>query len=392
MLSTVITAVVGATALAHAQPAEPAPDANTGSAEQGSGNVQPTLHRPVAHVVQQTRAYTDRNTNSDDVFLAKPGDVLYPATAEGMWTLVESSEGKAGWMLTSRLVLDGATGPKPDDPYGEIMPAAPPPKPRKPDPRIEMPVVLATPTGWLLPAAVLYSRTAIDTGGGISSDNRVGLGDVAEFGLATSDNVRIKANSAATITDRIQPYVTASFRMGVAENRLFDNQPGLVLGFRKSFERTFENTKTRLAELTFVASKRLGSRAAIHVGGAFWDAQMHGVRADNTTFDEAMHDYPSRKDQIRPFGGIQVRPLERSEILVDLGWAPEFCKDCARNKAITLRPELSWGVRYEVADWMLLESGVRVPDIGNANLLNAQIFGQVTFVSWALRHKVDDLD
>ncbi len=40
---------------------------------------------------------------------------------------------------------------------------------------------------------------------------------------------------------------------------------------------------------------------------------------------------------------------------------------------------------------MNLESGVRVPDIASANLLDAQIFGQVTFTSWALRRAVDSL-
>jgi len=40
---------------------------------------------------------------------------------------------------------------------------------------------------------------------------------------------------------------------------------------------------------------------------------------------------------------------------------------------------------------MKLESGVRVAEIGNANLLDAQIFGMVTFVTWGLRHAVDDL-
>ena len=54
-----------------------------------------------------------------------------------------------------------------------------------------------------------------------------------------------------------------------------------------------------------------------------------------------------------------------------------------------LRPTLSWGVRYAVASFLNLEAGVRVPDIGTANLLDAQIFGQATFTSWALRRAVD---
>jgi hypothetical protein len=96
-------------------------------------------------------------------------------------------------------------------------------------------------------------------------------------------------------------------------------------------------------------------------------------------------------DQIRTFGGFEVRPLDRSEIMVDLGWAPEFCYACTGTAQIRLRPELAWGVRYEVAPWMRLESGVRVPDIANANLLDAQIFGMLTFVTWGLRHAVDDI-
>ena len=87
-----------------------------------------------------------------------------------------------------------------------------------------------------------------------------------------------------------------------------------------------------------------------------------------------------------------MRPLPRSQILVDLGWSPEFCYHCTDDAdKIKLRPTLSWGVRYAVADFMNLESGVRVPDIASANLLDAQIFGQVTFTSWALRRAVDSL-
>jgi hypothetical protein len=265
--------------------------------------------------------------------------------------------------------------------------AAKPKPPRPPDPKIEMPQVWSTPPGWLLPAAVLYSRTGVDTGGGVSSDQRVGLGDVAEFGISTLDTVRAR-NAATDTPSAIQPYITATFRMGVAEDRLFDNQPGLVLGFRKSFERNVDAHTTRLAELTLVASKHLGKHAAIHIGGAFWDASLTGAGDDAAFHDRATY---SVGDQIRPFGGLQVQPIEHAEILVDLGWAPEFCYTCTGKDQIALRPELSWGVRYQVADWVALESGVRVPDIASANLLDAQIFGQVTFTTWGLRHLVDDL-
>ena len=297
-----------------------------------------------------------------------------------------------------------ATAGTPAEPYGDVPgpllggqvdPGNPtmPRKPGKPRPAIAFPEVLTTPTGWLLPAAVLYSKTAVDTGGGVTSDNRVGLGDVAEFGVATTDQVR-ERDLPSDKPERIQPYVTASFRMGVAEHRLFAQQPGITLGFRKSFERNHHGEKTRIAELTLVASKHLGSRVALHVGGALWDAslQSNAVVADGAPPppEFALHD-GSRGKQVRAFGGFEARPLDRSAILIDLGWAPEFCYQCVGADKITLRPELSWGVRYEVARFMHLESGVRVPDIGNFNLLDAQIFGQITFTSFALRDAVDSL-
>ncbi len=277
--------------------------------------------------------------------------------------------------------------PVPTDPYPPPLPA----KPRKPLPQIYMPEVLTTPTGWLLPAAVLYSKTSLDTGGGVSSDTRVGLGDVAEFGVATTDAIRQRDDAQDLRASRIQPYVTASFRLGVSEGRLFDAQPGMTLGFRKSFERNHDGFKTKIAELTFVASKHLGKYTAIHLGGAFWDASLEGDLDEvGTRREVTLHDGKT-SDQLRVFGGIEVTPLPKAQILVDVGWAPEFCYGCANGDQIKLKPVLSWGVRYEVARWMRLESGVRVPDIADANLLDAQIFGQVTFTSWALRRAVDSL-
>jgi hypothetical protein len=276
------------------------------------------------------------------------------------------------------------------DPYAPRP--AEPPKPKQQLPPIYMPEVLTTPTGFLLPAAVLYSRTSIDTGGGVGADARVGLGDVAEFGIATTDHVRERDDGDDKRSSRIQPYLTASFRLGVSEDRLFGGQPAVSLGFRKSFERNHSDFKTRVAELTLVASKHIGKHAAIHIGGAFWDASLEGdFDGSGTRTEVTMHGLNDFRKQIRPFGGLEVQPLPRSHILVDLGWAPEFCYRCELGDKIVLKPVLSWGVRYEVARWMRLESGVRVPDIGDANLLDAQIFGQITFTSWALRRGIDNL-
>jgi len=284
------------------------------------------------------------------------------------------------------------------DPYAPVKPVTEAPKRQLPP--IYMPEVLTTPTGWLLPAAVLYSKTSLDTGGGVTSDTRVGLGDVAEFGIATTDAVRERDGNSDLRAERIQPYVTASFRLGIQENRLFLGQPGFTLGFRKSFERNHDGFRTRIAELTLVGSKHLGPNAAIHVGGAFWDASLEGdLDSDesDTRREVTLHGQEDLRAQVRAFGGIELRPLPKSQILVDLGWSPEFCYRCTASSGnpdankIRLRPTLSWGVRYAVAEWMRLESGVRVPDIGEANLLDAQIFGQITFTSRALQRAIEGL-
>src|SRR5262249_1653043 len=161
---------------------------------------------------------------------------------------------------------------------------AKPEPPRPPDPDIAMPQLIGAPTGFLLPAAVLYSRTRLDTSGGFVTDERVGLGDVAEFGISTLDDVRAK-NAMTDSPSPIQPYVAANFRMGVTEDRLFDGQPGVVLGFRKSFSRPDDGVSSRVAELTLVASKHLGTHAALHVGYAFWDASL-----DSSAGSTALHD------------------------------------------------------------------------------------------------------
>jgi hypothetical protein len=284
----------------------------------------------------------------------------------------------------------------PDDP-GPLLggqadpqrdPAPPRPIVHKP---LRFPVVVTTPTGWLLPAGVLYSRNALDTGGGVVSDNRVGLGDVAEFGLATTDEVRERAQPEAKPA-HLQPYVTASFRLGVDEHRLFAGQPGVTLGFRKSFEREHSGFKTRIAELTLVASKHLGPDVALHLGGALWDASLQSTDESGAMPPPEITLHGHLQHQLRAFGGFEARPLPRSQILIDLGWAPEFCYACTGDTdQIKLRPQLSWGVRYQLARSVHIESGVRVPDIGNFNLLDAQIFGQITLTSFALADAVETL-
>ena len=87
--------------------------------------------------------------------------------------------------------------------------------------------------------------------------------------------------------------------------------------------------------------------------------------------------------------GKDVRAVEDADILIDYAWIPEFCFTCTDANRTRLRPILSWGVRYDLAPWAQLQSGVRVPDIGDANLLDAQIFGQLTLINRSIERVVD---
>lgn len=275
--------------------------------------------------------------------------------------------------------------PLDDDHSGGLAaPAQPPPPapPRPPPAPIRFPYLFNAPTARLLPGAVIYTGGGLDTGGGVSSVLQVGLGDVAEFGVALTDLVRAK-NAGDANASAIFPYVTATFKMGVAESRLFKAQPALALGFRKSFEREVDGHATRIAELYLIGSKDLGSRTTIHLGGVLWDASL----TTGTTTHELNEGSVSQ--QLRAFGGVEITPLPKAQIMVELLWMPEFNYGAtAADDEIKLNATLAWGVRYQLADWMVLESGVRVPEISDANLLNAQIFGQVKFVNRGFRRVV----
>lgn len=243
---------------------------------------------------------------------------------------------------------------------------------------IRYPELFTAPTGRLLDAGHIYVRTGLDTGGGASGSVRVGLGDVAEFAFSVTDVIRARRGPDGD-PERIYPYATATFKMGISEHRLFRGQPALALGFRKSFEREADDRKTRLAELYLVASKQLSSSFALHLGGVFWDASIAPADESAQVF---LHDKKLIK-QLRVFGGVEIEPLPDSKILLELLWVPEF--EYGTPDRITLTPMFSWGVRYTLADWVDIESGVRLPDIAEANLINAQIFGQLKFVNRRLK-------
>ncbi len=246
---------------------------------------------------------------------------------------------------------------------------------------IRFPFVFNSATARLLPGAVVYTSSGVDTGRGLSSQIEVGLGDVAEFGVTVTDLIRGQdGDTAGAEADGLFPYVLAHFKMGVAEGRLSRWQPAMALGFRKSFERNVDEHTSRVAELYFVTSKDIGSKLTLHAGGSFWDASL-----SNGMDEVTLHGGDSLRTQLRAFGGIELRPLPDAQIMLEVFYLPQFTYHTEGPETIELNPQLAWGVRYELAPWAVVEAGVRIPEIDDVDLLDAQIFGQFKIVSRKLR-------
>jgi hypothetical protein len=247
---------------------------------------------------------------------------------------------------------------------------------------MHFPMLFSAPSGRMLPAAVLWSTSGVHTGGGFYGDLFVGLGDVAEFGVGLTDLIRVRP-MAGDDPEAVEPFGQASFKMGISEHRFIRHQPAIALAFRKSFEHTFGTAKLRTAALYLMATKSLGTRVAIHAGGVLWDASIREPMADAYFF----HDEGFRK-QVRPVLAIEAEPIERSSIMVELNYVPEFTR---MPQDIRLSAMLTWGVRYRITSLFAFESGVRVQGIDEANLLDAQIFGQLSWGSDRLRRAIHKL-
>jgi len=217
-------------------------------------------------------------------------------------------------------------------------PARSPHPPRK---EISMPqtAILRAPTARLLPAGTIRGRASVDTGGGIATSVGVGLGDVANFYLETTDLVRRRLNEESD-SKAIKPYLAATFTVGLKERRLFYHQPALALVFRKSFKRDYGLHKTQFAQLSLVASKRIGRSLHFHVGASAWDASI-AKDTSNEQWEVFHHDRGIQK-LIKPFGGLEIAALPKSDILIEFDWTPEYVYEARR---VDFNAMLAWGVR-----------------------------------------------
>jgi len=232
------------------------------------------------------------------------------------------------------------------------------------------PELVSSPTGYLVPAKAIYARATIDDAGRPSSDARLGLGDVAEFGLDTVDATvstgaagRARGASVAT-ADEPRRYLAAQFRIGVREDALFRHQPAVALGFRKTFERDVGDTSSRLAELHLALSVHAGAAVTLHAGLVLWDASLERDGEPPTLF----HDQGVR-DQLRPFGAVEVRASDRTAFLADLGWTPHLAPG-----HVSLAPVIGAALRHTLGHGVTLAGGLR------AARGDVALFGQASFL------------
>jgi hypothetical protein len=230
-------------------------------------------------------------------------------------------------------------------------------------------------TGRMVPAAVIYSTTSLDTSGGLSSDIRIGLGDLAEFGIEASDQVRYATSGTDESDERVAPLFLATFKLGLPENQFFRHQPAVALVYRKSFQAEEEFHKLRTAELALVASKAFGPRFSAHLGGVIGDAEIEYQNGSKAELNEREF-----LDKAKFFGGIEARVKPRADIILEWSYVPRFIlADRDPNpEDMRMQAQFLWGVRYELTRAVDIESGVRIGDIVDTNLIDAHIFGRLT--------------
>jgi hypothetical protein len=66
--------------------------------------------RATARVAKKMSVFEDADDESDEKFVARPSDVLYPVESKGRWTAVENEEGDFGWIETEYLEMDEGGG------------------------------------------------------------------------------------------------------------------------------------------------------------------------------------------------------------------------------------------------------------------------------------------
>ncbi len=202
--------------------------------------------------------------------------------------------------------------------------------------------VLTAPTAWLPPTGGAVVTATLDHRFDGSATIGYGLGGLAAIDLGADTDVR----SCETCDGDAEPLLLgrASFRMGLAQDKMFRGSPALLGGVRKTFANQGRVGDVSVSEAYLVASRVLGP-VKLHAGIQAVDAAMGEVELGS---------------KLRPIAGIEWTPGQypNTTVVTDIAYVPLL-------RHGTAEVDLEWaagvGVRYNaLRDWGAIELAVRV--------------------------------
>lgn len=242
---------------------------------------------------------------------------------------------------------------------------------------VASPVVFTAPAGRILPSGVIFPRASFDTSKSFLGEVRFGLAGLVEVGFVSTPYVRFER----PLRDRAEffdGYPMLLGRLGLDQGRLWDWQPGITLGYRKSFIVTQFERQTQLSEITLAVTADLGAHVVLTAGLAKWDGEIaFDERGEKLTW--ALDEQKSYTERIRPFVGLEVHITPGLSLLGEYYFMPEFeYAVAAREPEIELDAAASFGMRATLRPWLIIDFGARAPDFTNMHQIDAEIFGQLS--------------
>jgi hypothetical protein len=253
--------------------------------------------------------------------------------------------------------------------------AEPPPAQESSPVEVADPILFTAPTGRIIPSGVIYPRIGADTSESFIGSVVVGLGGLVEFGFTSTPYVRWERpwRGKAEFTDGY-PFLVG--RIGLNEGDLWTWQPGIALGYRKSFVVGLAGRETEASELNLAVTKQFGAHVSVTLGVAKWGGSIELLERDADGRYELAEE-KTYGERIRPFGGVELRFLESYRILLEYYYMPEFeLVPADRQPNIELDAAFSVGLRSQLWPWLTLDVGTRGPDFSNLHQLDMEFFVQ----------------
>jgi len=206
-------------------------------------------------------------------------------------------------------------------------------------------------------------------GSGSFGANGFSYQGTAGFGLADIAQIEAHAIGVGSGLDeeKFKPVYAPGFKMMLLRTGKWTHSsgissPGIAWSLRSSLWRKDEEKnityKTKLADLYFVATERIGP-LSIHGGVDIFDARLTSDVMDNQKPEKLPE---AKQNFIRPFGGLDISISERGKAMAEFGWSTDFTyKPDGIHTKEDIKP--IWiallGVRFFITRYTAMDVGVR---------------------------------